>query len=89
MSKRERPSCGTYGGYQAHLRRKETPCQPCRDAAAEYQRNWRMNEAKRAVERQTTAARHRALTRLARAHPVEYRRLYAEESASAYIGAAS
>ena len=29
---RDRPPCGTERGYSAHLRRKETTCQPCRDA---------------------------------------------------------
>lgn len=30
--RRSRSKCGTTGGYQAHYRRGEKPCQPCRDA---------------------------------------------------------
>lgn len=33
--------CGTYGSFQRHRRAGETPCQPCRDANAAYQRQWR------------------------------------------------
>lgn len=29
---------GTLGGYRAHYRRRETPCDACRDANREYQR---------------------------------------------------
>jgi hypothetical protein len=33
--------CGTYGAYQRHLRRKQAPCVPCYEAAAEYFRKYR------------------------------------------------
>lgn len=33
----ERVSCGTDGGYQAHLRRREPTCRPCKDAHAARQ----------------------------------------------------
>lgn len=29
---------GTEGGYSRHIRHKETPCQPCRDASMAAQR---------------------------------------------------
>jgi hypothetical protein len=35
------PQCGSTGGYRQHLKRKETPCEPCRQANAEYCRNYR------------------------------------------------
>ena len=33
-----RPACGEYKGYGAHKRRNEEACQPCKDAAAAYER---------------------------------------------------
>lgn len=33
--------CGTRQGYQKHMRRSETPCQPCRDAHNAANRIWR------------------------------------------------
>lgn len=44
---RTNPNCdkpinhGTHGGYQAHLYRKQTPCEPCRQANADEQRRRR------------------------------------------------
>lgn len=32
--------CGTRAAYRRHRRHGETPCQPCRDAAAAYKRNF-------------------------------------------------
>jgi WhiB family redox-sensing transcriptional regulator len=34
-SKRKLAECGTAGGYQRHLRNKETPCDPCKVAKSE------------------------------------------------------
>lgn len=34
-------ACGTYGGYQRHTRRNDTPCFDCCAAAATYMRDWR------------------------------------------------
>ncbi len=31
--------CGTRAAYRRHRRRGEEPCQPCKDAAAEYRRD--------------------------------------------------
>ena len=33
-------ACGTRSGFNAHRRRDETPCQPCRDAENTYSREW-------------------------------------------------
>jgi hypothetical protein len=35
--------CGTRAAYRRHRRRGETPCQPCRDAAALYKRTARVD----------------------------------------------
>jgi len=40
-TRRSEPVCGTYSGYQKHIRDKETPCYPCKAARAEYTRNYR------------------------------------------------
>lgn len=63
---REIAPCGTRSAYSRHLRRGETPCQPCRDANADF-------------SRARNLARQRAWVRLARLYPDEYRALYAEE----------
>lgn len=39
--RRAMPVCGTYSGYQKHLRDKTGTCLPCRAARAEYTRNYR------------------------------------------------
>lgn len=44
-TRRSEPVCGTYSGYQRHIRDKETPCYPCKAARAEYTRNWRQRQA--------------------------------------------
>jgi WhiB family redox-sensing transcriptional regulator len=36
---------GTYGGYQAHLKRGDAPCDDCRTAMAEYKRALRHGKA--------------------------------------------
>jgi hypothetical protein len=33
--------CGTEGGYMAHVAKRTTKCQPCKDAHAITQREWR------------------------------------------------
>lgn len=45
--------CGTPSGYRRHLKRKETPCQPCRDAntaAAKQLPSYRPRNAKLTAE---------------------------------------
>lgn len=44
-TRRSVPVCGTYSGYQKHVRDKETPCYPCKAARAEYTRNYRQLRA--------------------------------------------
>ncbi|WP_288336906.1 hypothetical protein [uncultured Gordonia sp.] len=56
MDMRARPErgpavCGTTGGYQAHRRRHETPCQPCKTAASSADRR---RKAARAAKEATT-----------------------------------
>ena len=43
--RRAEPVCGTYSGYQKHIRDKVTPCFPCKAARAEYTRNYRAKAA--------------------------------------------
>ncbi len=40
-TRRAEPVCGTYSGYQKHIRDKEPSCFPCKAARAEYTRNYR------------------------------------------------
>lgn len=68
---------GTYSGAQRHRKEGETPCDPCKAAAAEYQRAWRQSAPH---DRVRTSARTKALWRLAALHHDEYMALYAEEA---------
>ena len=34
--------CGTASAYRRHVRKQEEPCQPCRDAWAQYHRDMRI-----------------------------------------------
>lgn len=72
--------CGTYAGWNAHQRRGEPQCEPCRDAAAVYQRQWRAKGGP-AVERQAAGnrAREAALWRLKDLHPADFDLLVADE----------
>lgn len=70
------PRHGTYAGSQRHRLDGEAPCEPCRQAGAEYMREWR-KEAKHDKARHN--ARARALWRLAKEYPGEYERLYIDE----------
>lgn len=44
-TRRAEPVCGTYSGYQKHIRDKVTPCFACKAARAEYTRNYRRLKA--------------------------------------------
>jgi hypothetical protein len=71
---------GTYGGYQAHKLKGIPICEPCRLANNAYQRDYRKtNPDRQAVNVARQHARDRALRKLARAHPVEFRALYDAE----------
>jgi hypothetical protein len=43
--RRAEPVCGTYSGYQKHIRDRSTPCFPCKAARAQYTRNYRQARA--------------------------------------------
>ena len=74
--------CGTYAGYQAHIRMSEEPCDRCREANADYNRERRRSSAAvRQREMQLDIARRRAWKRLADMYPAQYHGLYEEETA--------
>jgi hypothetical protein len=70
--------CGTNAGDVRHVRARETACDDCRAAHTLYVRLWRARGGME-LGRAINSARRRALTRLARMHPTEYRALYQEE----------
>jgi hypothetical protein len=67
--------CGTYAGHQAHCKRGEKPCEPCRLARNTYVASVR--DVGQGMAR--TNALHRVLAEFARRHPEEYRELYDAE----------
>lgn len=72
--------CGTYAGYVRHVKvTKDVPCDECRAAATLYHRIYRQRPGVRARELDRERDRQRALSRLARMHPTEFRALYDEE----------
>jgi hypothetical protein len=78
--------CGTYGAYQRHRKAGEEPCQPCRDANAQYTREFRRSRPELyARELASKYARWRALERLAREHPKRFATLLNEERAKVYM----
>jgi hypothetical protein len=49
-NQRPRAQCGTTGGYDSHRYHNEDPCERCKRANREYQREWRQrNRPTRAV----------------------------------------
>ncbi|GAA0637990.1 hypothetical protein GCM10010174_69780 [Kutzneria viridogrisea] len=44
--RRQPAPCGSYGAYQRHYKRGETPCRPCKKAAATYIALWRARSGK-------------------------------------------
>lgn len=83
---RELQPCGTPAAYMRHRKAKQKPCDPCRLAWNEYQCERRQDPDVRASIREqnkpSSKARHRALRRLARLYPADYRAIYAEERAN-------
>ncbi len=75
-------NCGTYGGYQRHTRRGEVPCAECKKANREYAAARRADDAVRIEENARSAARQRALWRLAAEYPDRFRQLFIEEVSS-------
>ena len=75
--------CGTYGGYQAHGQRGEERCDACKEASRRYQSQRRKTYPRaQAAEKAKEYARDRALRKLARLHPAEFRVLYDAELAT-------
>jgi hypothetical protein len=70
--------CGTSAGYLRHIRAGTPACDECKAAHTLYMRLWRARGGMVST-RQYAEARARALARLARNHPAEYRQLYREE----------
>lgn len=77
--KADDPRHGTYAGYQRHMKDSEKPCEGCRKAASDDARERRKDPAVYAVHRMRSAARSRALTRLAQRHPDEFEDLHVEQ----------
>lgn len=74
---------GTYYGAQQHRKAGEKPCEECRKALDEYQNNYRRGKGQQS-SRLYSRARSRALTRLSKAHPEEYRKYYRAEIEKEY-----
>jgi hypothetical protein len=73
--------CGTTQGYDAHRAAGTPYCQPCRDAAAAYMRQYRSRPEVQRREKVNRGARERALTRLAAEHPTRFAILLNDELA--------
>ena len=66
-------ACGTYAGHARHQRQGEAPCDPCKEAAAEYRRAWRaQNGPGTETNRRKNRLRWQAMRELRRRHPGEY-----------------
>ncbi len=75
-------ACGTYGGYQAHARRGEAPCEACRVANRNYTRRLRAFRPDiRQTDRWSSRTRYRALERLAKEYPARLAEILDEERA--------
>lgn len=81
---------GTRAGYRRHRSAGERPCEPCHVACRTYEANHKRraraagrtsppSEHTVAQHRRYIAARGRALSRLAEAHPAEYVALLTDE----------
>ena len=65
--------CGTPKGYKRHLRAKQEPCQPCRDAVAVYVAERRAaTPGHRVRAARAAAARRVAIRQLMALHTREY-----------------
>lgn len=72
--------CGTYAGYQKHMVLGTPTCALCRDAATEYQRQWRAAHPEKARHAARQYLRQRALRILGARHAIELRKIMAELS---------
>lgn len=77
---------GTRGGYYAHRRLIDTPCDACRAAINEYVKEYRAKNGL-ARNREREGIRRKALAALRDAHRAEYDRLVLEIEADALEGA--
>ena len=68
--------CGSHSGWAAHQRRGEKPCDACVRAKAEYDKRWRSATEQQRKARLASKAQRKALSRLTKLHPDEYRVLY-------------
>lgn len=74
--------CGTYSGWNRHIKRGEEPCDPCVLAQRAYAADWRAsNPRKLANYAARRHAAYRALVALRARHYREYYNLYQEELA--------
>ena len=73
---------GSMAGYRAHRKADEDACDPClaanRDYLAEYRR---LHPERLGPDKDQVKARQRALARLGRRHPEQYKELLLEELA--------
>lgn len=69
--------CGTYAGYQEHVRYGQPTCDECRSAARAYMREYRSKDAAGgyARSREQMNLRTRALRILGQRHPAELRQI--------------
>lgn len=71
---------GSYAGWNRHVKADEKPCAPCIRAQTEYLNNYRAAHPEYGTKnRKRALARSRALTRLMREYPAQFRKLYNEE----------
>ena len=74
--------CGTYGGWNRHIKHDEEPCGPCIEAQQAYAAGWRSrNPDKTARYQARRRAAYRALIALRQQHAGDYYKLYQEELA--------
>jgi hypothetical protein len=78
---------GTMSGYCLHQIIGTPPCEACRKAKHEYNMQRKATNPKTQKNLSTTLARYRALARLSRRYPEEYRVLYEEEKLIAFAEA--
>lgn len=87
MSERPTQPCGTKAGYQRHLRRRETACDPCTAANSAHRREH--FDGSRTRNRLYQQAVRSANKRLQDMYPGTWRRLLAEERAKQESGSGS
>ena len=72
--------CGTIAAYTRHRRAGEPPCDACKVAWADYQREYKKAHPENRIrENQYSAARGRALQQLRREFPKRFNEIFAEE----------